>query len=130
MADIIADITKILFVLGLLFIFMKAIGKRSSGSYGILYNVHKAGPSLATILAFIHGLLITPINPTYVWTGWLFGLNMILLMVLGIYMGFQSEWTPFDEEQNKKYKIFRIIKWILTITVIATLGMHYLLPST
>ncbi|MBD3405344.1 MAG: hypothetical protein GF411_04295 [Candidatus Lokiarchaeota archaeon] len=129
MADILADMTKILFVLGLLFIIIKLFGKRSSGSYNLLYNVHKAGPALATILAFVHGLLIPPINSAYVWTGWLFGLNMILLMALGIYMGFQSEWIPFDEEQNRKYRMLRIIKWILTITVIATLGIHYLLPT-
>ena len=60
----IADIAKILLVLGLFFIIVKGIGKRPSGIYDKLYILHKAGPVLATILAFIHGFTIAPLSQT------------------------------------------------------------------
>lgn len=123
----IADIAKILFSLGLFFIILKAIGKRQSGMYSKLYILHKAGPGLATILGFYHGLTIAPLSETYVLTGWILGFFLLVLMILGIKLGFSSEWIPFDEDQNKKFKRVRVLKWVLTLLVCAAMGAHYLI---
>jgi hypothetical protein len=123
----IVDIAKIFFVIGLIFLFVKLLGKRTSGSYSILYNAHKAAPALATILGFYHGITITPWSQNYVLTGWILGFTMVALLVLGAYLGFQSEWVPFDEETDSKFKILRIVKWVLTIVVIVALAAHYLI---
>jgi hypothetical protein len=122
----ITDISKVLFVVGLLFIIVKGLRKRPS-AYGLLYNLHKTGPALATILAFVHGLTIDPIDQTYMTTGWFLGLSMLALFVLGIFMGFKSSWVPFDDQKNAEFKKLRILKWILTATVIVGLASHYLL---
>ncbi len=123
----IADIAKILFVLGLVFLFAKVLGKREAGYYKTTYNLHKAGAALATILGFVHGLTITPLSQTYVLTGWLLGFALLALFILGVVMGFKSEWIPYDDEQNQNYKGMRIVKWILTVLVVVSLGAHYLI---
>jgi len=124
--DMITDISKVLLVVGLLFIIVKGLGKRPS-TYPALYNLHKAGPALATILAFVHGLTIDPIDQTYATTGWFLGLSMLALFALGIFMGFNNKWVPFDDQKDAKFKKLRILKWILTATVIVALASHYLL---
>ncbi len=121
-----ADIAKILVVLGLIFIIVKAQGKRP-GSYNSLYILHKAGPGLATIIAFVHGLTYVPISQTYVVTGWFLGIALLSLMFLGIFLGFKSDWVPFDDEMNKKYRAVRLLKWLLTMIVIIALASHYLI---
>ena len=63
------DITKVLIGLGLLFLAMKVLGRRSSPLYTPLYHLHKGGPGLATVLAFVHGLTYDPIDLTYTVTG-------------------------------------------------------------
>lgn len=123
----IADIAKILFVLGLVFLFAKALRKSEAGYYKTTYNLHKAGAALATILGFIHGLTIVPLNQTYVLTGWILGITLLILFLLGVVMGFKSDWIPYNDEQNQRYKVMRIAKWALTILVIAALGAHYLI---
>ena len=123
----IADIAKILFVLGLVFLFVKVLGNRDSGYYSATYNLHKAGAALATLLAFLHGLTIAPLSQTYLLTGWLLGFALLALLILGVKMGFNSTWVPYDDEQNQKYKGMRIVKWILTALVIVALGAHYLI---
>jgi hypothetical protein len=122
----IADIAKILIVLGLIFIVVKALGKRPN-YYSKLYILHKAGPGLATVLAFVHGFTYVPISQTYIWTGWFLGLSLLALMFLGIFLGFRSNWIPFDAEKDKKYKTVRMLKWLLTIVVIIALATHYLI---
>ena len=122
----IADIAKILFVLALIFLFAKVLGKREAGYYKMTYNLHKAGAALATIVGFIHGLTITPLSQTYILTGWLLGFALLALFILGVVMGFKSEWIPYNDEQNQHYKSMRIAKWLLTILVIVALGAHYL----
>lgn len=122
-----ADIAKILFVVGLLFLFAKVTGKREAGSYNIVYNLHKAGPALATILGFIHGLTIVPISQMYILTGWILGAILLALLSIGIVMGFKSDWIPYNKQQDGEFKIFRSLKWLLTILVIIALGAHYLI---
>ena len=134
-SSILANISKIVLVIGLIFLFVKLIRnipKKEEGTRGydkvkvVLYNLHKVGPILATILAFIHGLIIPPINQTYVWTGWLLGITMVLLSGIGIFMGFKTKWVPYTEEENKKYLCMRIVKWILTGLMLVALALHYL----
>ena len=123
----IADIAKILFVLGLIFLFVKLLKKKDAGYYNFIYNLHKAGPALATILGFAHGITITPLSTNYVWTGWFLGLVLVALLILGAVMGFKSEWIPYNDEQDQEYKLLRVAKWILTILLIVALGAHYLI---
>jgi hypothetical protein len=123
----ILDIAKILVVLGIIFIIMKGLGKQLEGIYEKLYILHKAAPAFATILAFVHGLTIIPLNQNYVLTGWFLGFCMLALLILGVFLGFQSGWVPFDDEKNHQFKPLRIIKWILTVIMIIALGAHYLL---
>ncbi|MFW9911774.1 MAG: hypothetical protein ACFFEU_04850 [Candidatus Thorarchaeota archaeon] len=126
MIDVIA---KTLFGLGLIFIIVKGIGKRPSGTYNKLYILHKAGAGLATILAFVHGFTIEPQNQAYVLTGWFLGLTLLPLFILGVFLGFQNGWVPFDEEKNRKYRNLRIVKWVLTVLVIAAFASHYLFSN-
>ncbi len=130
--EIIINVAKVLFGIGVLFLFLKLFltkkeEKISKSLKLIIYNIHKASFILSTILGFIHGLTIIPINQTYVITGWLFGISTIILCVIGIRMGFKNKWTPYTKEERNKNKKVRSIKWILTILTIAFLGMHYLL---
>ncbi|MFX1238550.1 MAG: hypothetical protein ACFFAS_01950 [Promethearchaeota archaeon] len=128
----IVDIAKILFAVGLLssvfkILFIKKYNQITDSKKMIICNLHKASFALCIILGFIHGLTIVPVNQTYVLTGWLFGLTTIILMVLGVRMGFQNDWKPYNKEQNSQHGKIRLIKWILTILAVALLGMHYLL---
>lgn len=122
----IADIAKILVVLGLIFIIVKVLGKRPN-YYNKLYILHKAGPGLATVLAFVHGLTYVPISQTYVWSGWFLGLSLLALMFIGIFLGFQSNWIPFDDDKNREFRALRVLKWLLTGLVIIALASHYLI---
>ncbi|NHJ85564.1 MAG: hypothetical protein FK734_08885 [Asgard group archaeon] len=134
LSTITINISKVLILIGIIFIIWKMITKvkkKPSNVYEkskkIFYNLHKAGPGIALILSFVHGLTIEPINQTYVITGWIFGGLMLLLTGSGIFLGFQSKWTPFNEDQDAHYKIIRIIKWVLTVFLIAALILHYFL---
>ncbi len=131
-----ANIGLILLVLGIIYIFAKVLSKK--GQEGDqkslyqkvkipLYNLHKSGTALATILGFVHGAIIEPISRSYAITGWILGLSMILMSILGIYMGFKSDWVPYTKSENKKYKSLRIAKWILTVIMITALLSHYLI---
>jgi uncharacterized membrane protein len=133
MSDVLADISKILLVVGLIFAILKILNKTKKDKPTFyekakvpLYNLHKVGSILATILAFIHGFTFTPIDPKYILSGWILGLSMVVLSILGIYLGFKSNWKPFDEVQNREFKNLRIIKWILTIIIIVFLAVHYI----
>ena len=128
----IVDIAKILFAVGLLssafkILFIKKYNQSTDSKKMIIYNLHKASFALSIILGFIHGLTIVSVNQTYILTGWLFGLTMISLMIIGIRMGFKNDWKPYNKEQNTQHRKIRLFKWILTILVVALLGMHYLL---
>ena len=121
------DIAKVSICLGLLFLVMKVLGRRSSGLYTPLYHLHKVGPGLATVLAFVHGLTYDPIDLTYTLTGWAVGACMVLLLVIGSVLGFSSKWVPFDRAMDRQNLWLRVVKWVLTVLLIASLGMHYLL---
>ena len=107
-------------------LFGKIAKKRDAGYYNILYNLHKAGPALATIVAFYHGLTIIPWTQNYVWTGWLLGIVMILLVAIGVIMGFKTEWVPYNDEQDQEFKGIRVVKWLLTLFLIVGVAIHYL----
>ncbi|NHI93215.1 MAG: hypothetical protein EAX96_11990 [Candidatus Lokiarchaeota archaeon] len=127
------NLSKIFLVIGLVSIFLKIIlVKRNYDQISekkklIIYNIHKASFSLSTIFAFIHGFTFVPINRTYIITGWLFGIVMIVLFLIGIKLGFQNNWKPYNEEENSKYKKIRALKWILTLLLMIFLVMHYFL---
>lgn len=136
LSSITANLSLAFLFLGLLFLIIKPLQKPSQqGSSqdsnniakNIMYQLHKAGPAIATILAFIHGFVIEPYNQTFMYTGLVFGLAMILLSGLGIIMGFKNKWIPYTAAEDRKYKKIRMIKWILTVVMIGTLIAHYVL---
>ncbi|MFX1538223.1 MAG: hypothetical protein ACFFDI_28845 [Promethearchaeota archaeon] len=137
--EISVNFSKILLVIGLIFVVLKIIEKiLNNQTYSAfyeriklpLYYLHKACPALATILAFIHGFvyfwLLIPVNQTYIITGWLLGIAMLVLSILGVILGFKNDWKPFDEAKDSEWKIMRTVKWILTICVFLFLILHYL----
>ena len=137
-STITANISVILLVLGVIFIFAKVLSKGTNNADNKslydklkvpLYNFHKSGTALATILGFVHGSLVEPISRAYVITGWTLGGSMLLMSVLGIYMGFKSDWVPYNESENKKFKTLRIVKWVLTLVMIGALPAHYLITG-
>lgn len=129
------NLAKILLVVGMIYVVVKIITKViNNETFSALYEriklplyyLHKAGPVLATILGFIHGFVIVPLNQTYILTGWCLGICMIILSVLGIYLGFKNGWKPLDANQDSEWKKLRAIKWILTFCVFLLLFLHYL----
>ncbi len=90
----------------------------------VLFNLHNVGFMIATILGFVHGFVVHE-DPSYLVSGWIMGISMLLMSGLGVYLVFQSGWQPFKEEQDKKYKTLRISKWILTLIMLLSLVWHY-----
>ena len=130
--EILVNVAKILFGIGILFLLLKLfINRKDEGDSEklkiLIYNVHKPCFALSTILGFIHGLTIVPINQTTIITGWLFGTCMILSCIIGIKMGFDNDWKPYNKEERSEHNKVRLLKWLLTILAIVFLGMHYLL---
>lgn len=125
--------SKILIGLGLLFLIVKVLSK--------LFNNTVIGDSLnkfkfptyilhkmiviAAILAVIHAFNVNVENQAAALVGWMTVLIMIPLIALGIMMGFSNDWKPFDEEHDARWKKIRIIKWILTFSMIGLLGLHF-----
>ena len=79
--ELIVNIAKILAVLGVFFIFFKQFRNRTTNeSYHkfykkyrkLFYHLHVTGIKLATLLGFVHGITIKPIDQTYIISGWLF----------------------------------------------------------
>ena len=132
-STILANISKVLIVAGLIFVIWKIFRKRSrkkpyesiqNNKKLIFYNIHKAGFILATILGFVH-FMIVEVNPIYNLSGWILGISMLVMSGQGIYLGFQSGWQPFTEDQDKKHKYMRISKWILTPIMFLSLVWHF-----
>ncbi|MFW9921924.1 MAG: hypothetical protein ACFFDW_01400 [Candidatus Thorarchaeota archaeon] len=136
LSDLTSIISLVFLAIGLVFLIVKIIFKLTKkeveGTFyqkirKPLYIIHISTPVLATILAFIHGFaFLTPINQTFAITGWILGADMLLLSILGIVMGFKNKWMPFETEQDRKYLVIRIIKWILSLGMIVLVIGHYL----
>ena len=52
---------------------------------------------------------------------------MVLLLVIGSVLGFRSKWVPFDRAMDRQNPWLRVAKWVLTVALFASLGMHNLL---
>lgn len=129
-----ATVGKLSLVAGLVFIVLKIVYKRSHNEKfrlfyerrrTFLYQVHVNVSKLAVFMAFIHGFTLTPIDWTYTVTGWLFGVSMVALLGLGAYLSIKNDAKPMDEEDDRKWRRLRIVKWILTVVAIFSLLLHY-----
>lgn len=125
--------SKIFIGLGLIFLLVKLVEKVFHNNIigGVLrkikfptYILHKMF-AIAVILAVIHAFSINLENQSAVILGWVTVGVMIILMALGIKMGFDNNWVPFDEEKDRKWKKIRLMKWVLTFCMIGFLGLHF-----
>lgn len=131
------NICKIFLVLSLFYPVYKILNKGKllggSNSYGttkrVLYQLHVNGSKVAVIFAFIHGLIIPPIDQIYTITGWLLGIVMIILGALGAFLSIKTNSKPMSREDDAKWRKIRLIKWILTVLVFLVLALHYLLSG-
>jgi hypothetical protein len=141
MLDVVSfNICKIFLVLVLFYPVYKILNKRklkdgSNSSHHttttkrVLYQLHVNGSKVAVIFGFIHGIIRSPINQTYLITGWLLGIVMVILMGLGAFLSIKTHSKLMNREDDVKWRKIRIIKWILTVLVFLALALHYLLFS-
>jgi membrane-bound ClpP family serine protease len=120
-------------VLGLVYVMQKIVGKKIGQSMPKLlterrqfwYGLHTNGSKLSVLLAFAHGLTIIPVDQTYTITGWVLGITLIVLTLLGAFLSIKQNSKPMSLEDDAKWKTIRIIKWILTILVFPLIALHY-----
>ena len=134
------NICKIFLVLALFYPVYKILNKRklkdgsNSGHHTnttkrVLYQLHVNGSKVAVIFGFIHGIIRSPIDQTYLITGWLLGIVMVILMGAGAFLSIKNHSKPMNREDDVKWRKIRIIKWILTMLVFLILALHYLLSG-
>lgn len=133
-----AYLAKIFLVVGLIFLGLKILHKRINnqrlnsfyeGAEKPLYLLHINATKFATILAFVHGFTAGPSSDSYLITGWILGIAMVLLLVLGAWMSIKNKSQPMNEFRDSDWRAVRIIKWLLTGLVILALASHYLWTS-
>lgn len=129
-----AHSSEILLSIGLIFVFLKIVDKiLQKPAYKVYYEkvklpfyyLHIICITLAVILAFLHGIIIKPLNNSYIVTGLLFGIILLISSGLGVILAFKGYWRPFNDEKDSELRNIRIIKWILTISAFISLLMHY-----
>ncbi len=134
-SEISANLAKLLGVIGVIFVFFKLNDKLlQNQTYSTFYQkiklpfyqIHVNGTKIAIILAFVHGFTVKPINQSYIITGWLLGITMLLLLVLGVLLSIKNKSKPMETEEDLEWKTIRIIKWILTACALLFLFLHYL----
>ena len=131
------NVCKILLVLALFYPIYKILNKRKlqdgsnshSATKRVLYQLHVNGSKVAVISGVIHGLIITTLDQIYTITGWLLGIVMVALLVLGAFLSIKTNSKPMNREDDVKWRKIRIIKWILTVLVFLILALHYLLSD-
>ena len=141
MLDVVSfNICKIFLVLALFYPVYKILNKRklvdgsnsgyhTSTTKRVLYQLHVNGSKVAVIFGFIHGIIRSPIDQTYLITGWLLGIVMVILMGMGAFLSIKNHSKPMNREDDVKWRKIRIIKWILTMLVFLILALHYLLSG-
>ena len=134
------NICKIFLVLALFYPVYKILNKRklvdgsnsgyhTSTTKRVLYQLHVNGSKVAVIFGFIHGIIRSPIDQTYLITGWLLGIVMVILMGVGAFLSIKNHSKPMNREDDFKWRKVRIIKWILTMLVFLILALHCLLSG-
>jgi len=131
--EILTSLSKIFLVIGLVYVIQKVINKKWYQNTTPLftkrkqfwYNIHVNISKLSVLAAFAHGLTISPVNQKYLFTGWILGLLMIFLTLLGAFLSIKTSSKPMSQEEDLKWRSIRIIKWILTVTIFPLIALHY-----
>ncbi len=134
-SELSANLAKIFLVIGVPFVFFKSINKNVH-NYGYtsfyqktkrpFYQLHVNATKIGIILAFVHGFTVQPISQTYILTGWLLGIIMIVLLGLGAFLSIKNKSHPMDTGKDLQWKTIRHLKWVLGICVLVSLFLHYL----
>ncbi|MFX1507599.1 MAG: hypothetical protein ACFFDC_16055 [Promethearchaeota archaeon] len=133
-STIAVNLAKILVVIGVFCVVLKIINKSCRNqSYNAFYNkmqrplyhIHVNATKFAIILGFIHGFTITPLDQSYILTGWVLGIVMILLLGFGAWMSIKNKSQPLGEAKDVEWRPIRITKWVLTLSVFLLLVLHY-----
>ncbi len=123
----------IMLVMGLLFAILKFLAMNLSNNNikslfenrkSLFYNIHVTGSKFTVILAFIHGFIMTSETQNNSFTGWLLGFNLVILLLIGAILSIKHNSIPMTEDQDRQWRVVRIVKWILTFTVIVFLFLH------
>ncbi len=131
---LIANLAKILCVIGVFFLLFKVFNRRTGNQRFArfyvkiskpFYQLHVNGSKFAIILGFIHGITIQPLDQIYLVTGWVLGIVMIILLALGTRMSIKMKSTMMTPEQDLEWRKIRYIKWSLTLLVLLLLIAHY-----
>lgn len=133
--SLIANISKVLLVLGTVFLVTKQINKRSGNNTdsfhkrheNILYQLHVNGKKIGILLGFVHGFTIESRNVSYIWTGRLLGAVMLVLLGTGAYLSIKQEAKMMTNEDDEVWRTIRVVKWIFTPLLFIAIGLHYLL---
>ena len=103
-SQIAAILGLVFFIIGLIFLPLKIFRKDlENPTYRILYKVHVQAPKLATILALVHGFTMAPINPNQQLSGWVLGISMILMLLMGAFLTIKTKTTPLDDQGDATY---------------------------
>jgi uncharacterized protein YneF (UPF0154 family) len=132
---LIANVSKVLLVLGTVFLVTKQVNKRSGDNPRslhnrfkvLLYQLHVNGKKIGILLGFVHGFTIEPRNVTYVWTGRLLGLCMLVLLGTGAYLSIKQQSSIMTPEDDETWRTIRLLKWMFTPLLFIEIGLHYLL---
>lgn len=118
----------IFLIIGIIFLPLKLIRRDlESSNYRLLYKIHVNAPKLSLILAFVHGFTRETINPANIPTGWLLGISLILLAILGALVSIKNKSEPLDKEGDAEWRSVRIVKWVVTLVAMVVLSLHFIL---
>jgi hypothetical protein len=85
------------------------------------------GKKIGILLGFLHGFTIEPRNATYIMTGRLLGLIMLVLLATGAYLSIKQKSREMTPEEDQTWRTIRLIKWIFTPILFIAIALHYLL---
>ncbi|MBN1682026.1 hypothetical protein JW865_00550 [Candidatus Bathyarchaeota archaeon] len=132
--EILSNISKVLLVLGTVFVISKMINKIQGNKVGSFHNknfktmywLHVNGSKIGIILCFVHGFTIEPCQK-YLYTGYFLGGIMLILLAIGAYLSIKMNSNPMGEEDDVKWRNLRLIKWVFTFLLFSAIAVHYLL---
>jgi len=137
-SEITAVISVLLLFIGLIFVVWKIINNKSQKKDGHsseriytkfekpLYILHLSASAIGSILSIVHAVTAESANVICKISGWIVLITTHLMFIMGIILGLKNKMQPFGSELDTENKQARRIKWILTITAIIALFVHFL----
>lgn len=124
-STIAAAIALIFLVIGLLFFPVKKFRKDlESPTYRVLYRLHVNAPKVATIAAFVHAFTLVVIDPMKLGSGWMLGVSLVLVLLLGAYISISNNAEPLHDQGDSEWRTIRLTKWFLTFIIVVYLLVH------